>query len=567
MFLCKTRRALSALLVLLLVLAVPVQAAGTIHEQLDAMIANEFPEGYVWNDSFGGGIQCYGFAMMVTNRLFGYNSAGEIRRWTYGGESDSGMVTLGKLTPGNYDAASMKALMAKAQPGCVIQRDRSSIGEYQHSMIFLSAGVNSFIIYDCNSHLDNVVHIREIGYGDWSKKTFASVSLLMADNYPAGEKPLPPAPTYPPTSESDILNRISKLMSSDYPVGSKYNGVKSDLPSLDFACEVVNTIFGPLGGKERSFNTSGTSLTGMSLVGRLVYEQYEAKNIELLFKNAHIGDVITLDVGTNDTAHCMVFLSADGEGIWVYDADRNGDLVVKKRYLQYATRFHNGTWSSISLLRAEDYPNLPPVDGVITIPIEPVIPPKPVDPTSPVVPPKPATFVDVPHDFWAYSYITSLAERRIVRGRDDTHYAPNDTVTRAEFVTMLARLANANPKAKAGLFKDVSVSDWYSNAVTWAASKNIARGDKNGYFRPTAPITREDMAVMIKRFSESQGMKITGIQTDKFFDRGAISSYARDAVDLLASAGIISGKRDGYFVPKDSATRAETAKVLYNITK
>ncbi|MEG2857898.1 MAG: hypothetical protein RR994_04695, partial [Clostridia bacterium] len=62
MFLCKTRRALSALLVLLLVLAVPVQAAGTIHEQLDAMIANEFPEGYVWNDSFGGGIQCYGFA-------------------------------------------------------------------------------------------------------------------------------------------------------------------------------------------------------------------------------------------------------------------------------------------------------------------------------------------------------------------------------------------------------------------------------------------------------------------------------------------------------------------------
>ena len=49
----------------------------------------------------------------------------------------------------------------------------------------------------------------------------------------------------------------------------------------------------------------------------------------------------------------------------------------------------------------------------------------------------------------------------------------------------------------------------------------------------------------------------------KFSDADEISDYAKDAVEKLSAAGIINGDESGKFNPKQSATRAETAKILW----
>ena len=157
-------------------------------------------------------------------------------------------------------------------------------------------------------------------------------------------------------------------------------------------------------------------------------------------------------------------------------------------------------------------------------------------------------------------------DRGVTRGKDPSHFAPDETVTRAELVVFLSRMGDMT-KLGAGSTELCDIPDdaWYADAVRWANSHGIARGDDSGYFHPNAPVTREDLCVMLVRFMNVCGYTPSGMQSaDSFFDRASISNYARDSVDALTRAGIISGKREGFFVPKDHATRAECAKILYN---
>ena len=71
------------------------------------------------------------------------------------------------------------------------------------------------------------------------------------------------------------------------------------------------------------------------------------------------------------------------------------------------------------------------------------------------------------------------------------------------------------------------------------------------------------MATIIARFAEAEGYALGGSGTAaSFADGDKISGYAKDAVDILSKAGILSGRSGGVFAPQDSATRAECSKVL-----
>ena len=165
---------------------------------------------------------------------------------------------------------------------------------------------------------------------------------------------------------------------------------------------------------------------------------------------------------------------------------------------------------------------------------------------------------------WAAGSIAYLAARGIVSGTGGGKFAPDRTVTRAEFVAMLARLSgHVLPKNSSMAFNDVAKDAWYAPYVAWAGEKSYVNGTTETTFSPGAQITREQMAAILARFAKVEGYTLGGSGTAvSFTDGDKISGYAKGAVEMLSEAGILSGRGGGVFAPQDSATRAECSKVL-----
>jgi hypothetical protein len=164
---------------------------------------------------------------------------------------------------------------------------------------------------------------------------------------------------------------------------------------------------------------------------------------------------------------------------------------------------------------------------------------------------------------WSENYINYLAARGIINGSGSGTFNPDGKITRAQFVTILANLANADlSKYTASSFKDVSTGDWYFAAVQWASENGIVLGS-NGNFNPNDNITRQDLAVILTRYAENIGYKLPETNAPATFsDSAEIAPYAAAAVKAVQTAGIITGYTDGCFNPHDFASRAEAAKMI-----
>ena len=81
-------------------------------------------------------------------------------------------------------------------------------------------------------------------------------------------------------------------------------------------------------------------------------------------------------------------------------------------------------------------------------------------------------------------------------------------------------------------------------------------------FRPNDPVTRQDLAVMLDRWQQAQGVELdqTG-EAPAFADNDQIAAYAAESVYRMQKAGVINGI-DGSFQPKGTATRAQLCKML-----
>ncbi len=183
-------------------------------------------------------------------------------------------------------------------------------------------------------------------------------------------------------------------------------------------------------------------------------------------------------------------------------------------------------------------------------------------------------FKDINKKDWFYNYVLSLNADGIVNGKTATTYAPNDNVTRAEFVKMLGAISmvDATKFTPEGL-SDVKKKDWFAGFVAWALKNGVTKGTSKTTFAPNNNITRQDMATMIYRFAEANAIPLGGGKAVTFKDAKSIASYAKAAVTAMQQAGIINGIKsgDGYlFNPTALATRAEAAKllcVLFDIIK
>lgn len=161
---------------------------------------------------------------------------------------------------------------------------------------------------------------------------------------------------------------------------------------------------------------------------------------------------------------------------------------------------------------------------------------------------------------WAESAIAYVTAQGIFSGVTQTEFKPNQVITRGMMVAVLGRLAEVKKGDQEVPFFDVDPDAYYAPYITWAAEKGIVSGMGDGRFTPDAPITREQMCVMMTQYAKKMGIPLLS-GTPEFSDASDIDNWAKDAVGSMQASNIISGI-NGKFEPKKSTTRAEAAVIF-----
>ena len=192
------------------------------------------------------------------------------------------------------------------------------------------------------------------------------------------------------------------------------------------------------------------------------------------------------------------------------------------------------------------------------------------DNVAEVVPPEKMPtdiFVDLDSVEWAREAIVSLAEKRVVCGKEDKLFYPNDTITRYEFAKIVSNAFLTDKSGDRGIpFVDVPKDFWAYEYVKTAYSNGAILGKTDDTFDGDAVITRQEMAAILYRAAQNVGKTLSDYESAKdyrFKDDAAIDDYAKEPVYVLHRDGVINGVGDDMFAPLDIATRAEAAQMVY----
>lgn len=156
---------------------------------------------------------------------------------------------------------------------------------------------------------------------------------------------------------------------------------------------------------------------------------------------------------------------------------------------------------------------------------------------------------------WAASYIQSLSQRQIITGYPDGSFKPEQTVTRAQFTSMVVRALQL-PIPASSDFPDTT-GHWAAGSLAAARLYGIIDGFPDGLAHPDDPLTRSQMAAMFVR-----ALHLT--QTGNDFPDTA-HHWARSFIQKIAAYSFMTGLPDGSFGPDQAATRAQSAAVIARI--
>ena len=165
-------------------------------------------------------------------------------------------------------------------------------------------------------------------------------------------------------------------------------------------------------------------------------------------------------------------------------------------------------------------------------------------------------------DNWSYDDIYYVWENGLMNGMDEDEFAPAATTTRAQFATVIYRMAGSPEVTKADYakcrFTDLK-QEWYMDAVVWAFNEGVVKGTSDTTFSPDDQITREQMVAMLYRYA---GADAGEGDLSKITDAASISEYAQPAVAWAVQNGIVTGMPDGSFQPQGKATREQMAAII-----
>ena len=167
---------------------------------------------------------------------------------------------------------------------------------------------------------------------------------------------------------------------------------------------------------------------------------------------------------------------------------------------------------------------------------------------------------------WAESDIGLMASRHIANGMTEDEFAPDGTITRSQFATLLVRALGLELTDEGSVFADVAGPAWYRQYVMAANKAGLVNGMGEGKFAPDANISREQMAVMIMRayneLMDTDYMNISTTAQLRFDDERSIASWASHAVLIANDLGIINGMTAETFAPGQNATRAQAIVMI-----
>lgn len=163
--------------------------------------------------------------------------------------------------------------------------------------------------------------------------------------------------------------------------------------------------------------------------------------------------------------------------------------------------------------------------------------------------------------------VTFIAARGITGGTGGGNYSPGAALSRGEFLVMLMRAYDIAPDRDiSDNFADAG-NTWYTGYLAAAKRLGISEGVGANSFAPERKITNQELYTLLYNSLEAMN-RLPGAGSGKelaaYGDSKDIAPWAEDAMALFAKAGILEG-RDGKLNPKDTATRAEMARIMYSL--
>ncbi len=201
---------------------------------------------------------------------------------------------------------------------------------------------------------------------------------------------------------------------------------------------------------------------------------------------------------------------------------------------------------------------------------------KNADPIDPIIPILPGIiggntgsniklpFGDVTVSDWFYDDVRYVYANGIMDGTSSDRFAPNAPLTRAMIVTILYRMDGSPAMSGASDFKDVDSNKWFAKAVAWAAANGIVNGYGSGLFGPNDPVTREQLAAILYRYTAYCKASTTanGDNLASFTDLSTVSGYALESMNWAVGEKLLKGA-NSKLDPKANATRAQVAAIIH----
>jgi len=171
-------------------------------------------------------------------------------------------------------------------------------------------------------------------------------------------------------------------------------------------------------------------------------------------------------------------------------------------------------------------------------------------------------YVDVSEDNAHYDGIKALTEQGVFKGYESNEFKPWENISRQHAAVILS-LAEDLPEPEnieetLEIYKDVDSNHRYAREIAMLTEANIFRGDADGYFSPTANITRQQMAsVLVLSMNLSSYDKGEDVEVN--LDN--VTESHQDRVQVLANLGLTNQLED--FRPEESITRAAVATLIH----
>ncbi len=165
------------------------------------------------------------------------------------------------------------------------------------------------------------------------------------------------------------------------------------------------------------------------------------------------------------------------------------------------------------------------------------------------------SFYDVDPESESGKAIMKMHQHEYIKGDGDGFFRPEDSLTRAEFVTIINKMYDYTVEAE-NVFSDVSANDWFLNDVLRAVQAGYIKGMGDGTFKPQNKVTREEVCVMLDRILGSERLPFVVEISD------TVSDWAKDSVEKLISNRLFVLEGGGKFRATQPITRSEVCVAL-----